>query len=71
MFFLIIINVLQILVPKITGIVVDGLKTLSLENKDLLYYGALMIIISLMIFVSHYLSRVQVMGASNYLTMKK
>lgn len=65
LFFLIIINVLQILVPKITGIVVDGLKTLSLENKDLLYYGALMIIISLMIFVSHYLSRVQVMGASN------
>ncbi len=65
LFFLIIINILQILVPKITGIVVDGLKSLSLDNKDLLYYGALMILISLMIFVSHYLSRVQVLGASN------
>ena len=65
LFFLLIINLLQILVPRITGIVVDGLKALSLDDKDLLYYGGLLIAISLMIFVSHYLSRVQVLGASN------
>ncbi|MFY9177973.1 MAG: ABC transporter ATP-binding protein [Caldicoprobacterales bacterium] len=65
LFFLIAINVLQILVPRLTGIVVDGLKTLSLSERDLIYYGALLIVISLMIFASHYLSRVQVMGASN------
>ncbi|NLI60760.1 MAG: ABC transporter ATP-binding protein [Clostridiales bacterium] len=63
--FLIIINLLQILVPKITGTVVDGLESLSLDNGDLLYYAALLILISLMIFASHFLSRVQVMGASN------
>jgi len=65
LFFLIVINLLQILVPRITGIVVDELKTLSLDEKDLLFYGGLLMAISLMIFVSHYLSRVQVLGASN------
>lgn len=65
LFFLIIINLLQVLVPRITGDVVDGLKTLSLDNGDLLYYAVILVLISLMIFISHYLSRVQVMGASN------
>ncbi len=65
LFFLIIINILQVLVPKITGDVVDGLEDLSLNSTDLLYYAALLMLIALMAFVSHYLSRVQVMGASN------
>lgn len=65
LFFLLIINFLQVLVPRITGNVVDDLKNLSIDSKGLLYYAAILVLISLMIFVSHFLSRVQVMGASN------
>ena len=65
LFLLIVINILQVLVPRITGQIVDGLETLSLDDRKLLYYGAILILISLMTFVSHFLSRLQVAGASN------
>ena len=52
LFFLIIINFLQVLVPKITGNVVDGLENLSIDSRSLLYYAALLVLISLMIFAS-------------------
>ncbi|HZJ58593.1 MAG TPA: ABC transporter ATP-binding protein [Clostridia bacterium] len=65
LFLLIIINFLQVLVPRITGQVVDGLESLSLDSRKLLYYGGILILISLMTFIAHFLSRLQVAGASN------
>lgn len=65
LFFLVVINVLQLMVPKITGNVVDALQEFAIESRDLWIYPALIMLISLGTFISHYISRVQIMGAGN------
>jgi len=65
LFFLLVINALQILVPKVTGNVVDHLQARTIDSRDLWVYPAIIMVISLATFVSHYISRIQIMGAGN------
>ena len=57
--------VLQILVPKITGDVVDRLQEQSIESRNMWIYPAMIMAVSLASFISHYLSRLQINGAGN------
>ena len=65
LFFLIVINIFQILVPKITGDVVDRLQEQTIKNENLWIFPAIIMAISLASFISHYLSRLQINGAGN------
>lgn len=65
LFFLLVINILQILVPKITGDVVDRLQEQSIESRNMWIYPAMIMAVSLASFISHYLSRLQINGAGN------
>jgi len=60
-----VINILQILAPRVTGYVVDGLQERTIESRNLWIYPAIILLISLFSFISHFLSRVQIMGAGN------
>ncbi len=61
---LICINVLQITIPKIIGIVIDGVQNKNINISGVFMYAMLVIIAALVIFGLNYLTRLQIMGAS-------
>lgn len=64
-FYMLIINLLQIALPRIMGNVIDRLQTGNLIEREIVFFALVIVAIAIMTFIAHYLSRVQVMGASN------
>ena len=62
---LIMINALQLAIPRITGNIIDSLQYKTIDTKGLNIYGIMIIVIALMILVLHYLSRFYLIGAAN------
>lgn len=60
-----VINLLQLLIPRITGNVVNLIVERKVDGNGLLSYGGIIMGVSVSIFALHYLSRLQIMGASN------
>lgn len=64
-FSLLAMNLLQIVVPRITGRVVDLIKASDIDNKGLVYFALLIALISLIIYGFHYITRIQIIGSSS------
>lgn len=59
------INILQLILPRITGDAVNSMVDNSSGTKSLLMYSGTIIIIALLSFALQSLSRIQIIGASN------
>ncbi len=64
------VDVLQLLIPKILGVYTDALKTGTLTSKNMLFYGFLIIIIAFFMFLFRYLWRIYIMGTARLLEYK-
>jgi ATP-binding cassette subfamily B multidrug efflux pump len=62
---LVLINSLQLAVPKITGNAVNSVVYNSGNATELFTYSGIILAIALLVFILHYLSRLQLIGASN------
>lgn len=69
-FWLLLVDLLQLTVPKILGIYTDGVKNQSLTTEEMLLYGLGLIFIAFFIFLFRYLWRMYVMGTARYLEYK-
>ncbi|HHW31501.1 MAG TPA: ABC transporter ATP-binding protein [Clostridiaceae bacterium] len=58
------VNILQLMLPRITGNAVNSM-VYSGGNQNMLTYSGIIIAIALLAFVLQYLSRIQLIGASN------
>jgi ATP-binding cassette subfamily B multidrug efflux pump len=61
---LLLINILQVSIPRITGGIIDGIQTGSINANNVGMYSSIIVIIAISIFVLNYLSRLQITGAS-------
>lgn len=61
-----IMNVLQLVVPKITGDIVDYLNTGNIIEDKTLKYVSILIVVSIMIFCLHFLSRQLLYRSANF-----
>ncbi len=61
---LLLINILQVSIPRITGEIIDGIQTGSINANNVGMYSSIIVIIAISIFVLNYLSRLQITGAS-------
>jgi ATP-binding cassette, subfamily B, multidrug efflux pump len=62
---LILINLLQLATPKITGNIINGVKTKAMNGNELLFWSVIILLISIMVFVLNFLSRLIIMATSN------
>ncbi|MFU0799895.1 MAG: ABC transporter ATP-binding protein/permease [Xylanivirga thermophila] len=62
---LFLINILQLIVPKITGKAIDGLQQRAITEHQLLIYAGLTLLIAILVFILNYLSRIQIIGSAN------
>ncbi len=67
---LIIIAVLQLLPPKLVGIIIDGVSTGTMSTKMLLAWVALMLFTALIVYLLRYVWRVLLFGASYKLAVE-
>lgn len=61
---------LQLIVPKILGIYTDGVKNQTITSKEMLLYGIALIAIAFFMFLFRYLWRMYVMGTARFLEYK-
>lgn len=69
-FFLIIIAILQLVPPRLVGIVVDGVSKDSMTKNQLVSYVLLMLFIALMVYGLRYVWRLWLFGASYKLAVQ-
>src|SRR5699024_3531999 len=62
---LLFINILQLIVPKITGNAIDGIKGGTITEEMLVQYAIIIFVIDIGVFIFNYLSRIQIIGTSN------
>ncbi|EKT54355.1 SmdA family multidrug ABC transporter permease/ATP-binding protein [Providencia burhodogranariea] len=68
--FLIIIAILQLIPPRLVGIVVDGISNETMAMSQLVSYVALMILIAVLIYGLRYVWRIWLFGASYKLAVQ-
>ncbi|MTK10783.1 MAG: ABC transporter ATP-binding protein [Clostridiaceae bacterium] len=61
---LLLINILQVSIPRITGEIIDGIQIGRINANNVGMYSSIIVIIAISIFVLNYLSRLQITGAS-------
>ncbi|MCT8978059.1 ABC transporter ATP-binding protein/permease [Clostridium sp. CX1] len=61
---LLLINVLQVTIPKITGKLIDSVQLGSIGTGGVVMYSSLVVAVAAAIFGLNYLTRLQIMGAS-------
>lgn len=61
---LLLINVLQVTIPKITGKLIDSVQIGSIGTGGVVMYSSLVVAVAAAIFGLNYLTRLQIMGAS-------
>ena len=59
------INILQLITPRLTGNVIDGIQTRTINQSGLGGYALIIIVIAVFIFILSYLSRLQIMGVAD------
>lgn len=69
-FLLIIVAVLQIIPPKIVGIVIDGVTKYHYSTRQILSWVGIMLVIALAIYVLRYFWRILLFGTSYYLAVE-
>ncbi|MEL4015585.1 SmdA family multidrug ABC transporter permease/ATP-binding protein [Dryocola clanedunensis] len=67
---LIIIAVLQLVPPKLVGVIVDGVTSQSLSGQQVLMWLGVMIIIAIVVYMLRYVWRVLLFGASYQLAVE-
>ncbi|MBC8945522.1 SmdA family multidrug ABC transporter permease/ATP-binding protein [Xenorhabdus indica] len=68
--FLVMIAILQLIPPRLVGIIVDGISAKTMSSSQLLMWISVMLIIALAIYGLRYVWRVWLFGASNRLAVK-
>ncbi|NMA94895.1 MAG: ABC transporter ATP-binding protein [Clostridiales bacterium] len=63
--FLFAVNLLQLITPKITGTVIDGVNDGTIIESTLIKYSMLILLIAIGVFVLNFLARLQINGSSN------
>ncbi|WML37217.1 ABC transporter transmembrane domain-containing protein [Clostridium sp. OS1-26] len=61
---LLLINILQVSIPRITGEIIDGIQIGNINANNVGMYSSVIVIIAISIFALNYLSRLQITGAS-------
>lgn len=61
---LLLINVLQVTIPKITGKLIDSVQIGSIGTGGVVMYSSLVVVVAAAIFGLNYLTRLQIMGTS-------
>jgi len=64
-FLIFVVNLLQLAIPRITGLIVDMIAEGEIEKNGLLGFSGLIILISLFIYGFSYIFRLQIRGAAN------
>lgn len=64
------VDLLQLVIPKILGAFTDELKNQSLSSKEMLIYMFSILLIAFFMFLFRYLWRIYIMGTSRYLEYK-
>ena len=64
------VDILQLIIPKILGAFTDDLSNQTLTSKGMLFYGALIVLIAFFMFLFRFLWRMYVMGAARFLEYK-
>ena len=62
---LFVINILQLIVPRITGGVIDGIRESTIVEETLIRYAVIIFVIAIVVFILNYLARIQIIGSSN------
>lgn len=69
-FWLICVDTLQILVPKILGIYTDGINSNTISGTDLITYSFYILLIASLIYIFRYFWRMYIMGSARLLEYK-
>ncbi|SUC04113.1 putative multidrug transporter membrane\ATP-binding component [Proteus mirabilis] len=69
-FLLMVIAVLQVIPPKIVGIIVDGVDSHSLSFQQIMGWIGIMVLIALAVYLLRYIWRLWLFGASYQLAVK-
>lgn len=67
---LMIIAILQLLPPKLVGVIVDGMTAKSLSTKMLLVWIGVMVITAVVVYLLRYVWRILLFGASYQLAVE-
>lgn len=70
LFWLLGVDILQLIIPKLLGSFTDDLKNQTITSKELLLYMGYIFLIALFIFLFRYLWRMFIMGTARYLEYK-
>lgn len=68
--FLIIIAILQLVPPRLVGVVVDGISNQTMATSQLVSYVALMLFIAVVVYGLRYVWRIWLFGASYKLAVQ-
>jgi len=69
-FWLLSVDTLQLLIPKLLGYYTDKINNQTLTSREMLLFGLLIIVIALFMFLFRYLWRMYVMGSARFLEYK-
>jgi len=70
LFWLLGVDILQLIIPKLLGSFTDDLKNQTITSKELLLYMGYIFLIALFVFLFRYLWRMFIMGTARYLEYK-
>ncbi len=63
------VNIIALIIPRITGNTVDALDIGAIDNNGLLKISALIVLLALLVFFMHYISRLMIIGTSSLYEM--
>ncbi len=66
---LLVVNLLQLITPRLTGDIIDMLSKDSINNSQLMVYAGIIVLTSFLIFIFNYFTRILMQGSSNLIDM--
>jgi len=64
------VDALQLIIPKLLGNYTDQIKNQTLTNKGMIYFGGIIIVIAFFMFLFRFLWRIYIMGTARFLEYK-
>ncbi|MGD9677417.1 MAG: ABC transporter ATP-binding protein [Vulcanibacillus sp.] len=69
-FWVVLVDLLQLTVPKVLGFYIDGLKEKAISFSEMIVYCLLILLIAALVFLFRYLWRIYIMGTARFLEYK-
>lgn len=66
----IIVDLLQLITPRLTGDIIDMLGKNTMNTYNLTFYAGIIVLVSLLVFILNYFTRVLMQGASNLIDLR-